>query len=332
MAAAFRIGCSLKDMEFVQFHPTVLHGSETQRFLISEAVRGEGGILYNVKGQAFRDEYHLLRELDPRDIVARAIVDQMKKDGSGSVYLDITFKDSDFLRKRFPTIYAGMQQHGLDMAGDLLPVIPAAHYAIGGVRTDLSGGTNLPGLFVCGEAACAGVHGANRLASNSLLEGLVFAERVAGQIEKCGRVLNGSAHQKTHKTHKTQKARARQKEGTGGEAGKSAAYKPELCNELREELRRLMFSNAGILRDEKGLQEIRHFIKAQGETLEVLPESRAAWELKNLFLVSDLIVKSALQRTESRGCHFRNDYPRPDDDWQARHICIRRDQFAQIII
>ena len=303
VAMAYRVGAEVADMEFIQFHPTVFQSPEGDIMLISEAVRGEGALLRNARGERFMPEYHEMAELGPRDIVSRAIVHQMKKGGSSSVYLDITFKDSDYLKKRFPTIYAKMREHGLDMSIDLLPVSPGAHYAIGGVRTGLFGETNLPGLYVCGEAACTGVHGANRLASNSLLEGLVFAERVAGRIEKSAKALPGKAYQKAY-----QKAYRR--------------LKPELYSKLREELRKLMFSNVGILRDEEGLLEIRRFIAEQWETLDLLPEDRATCELKNLFLVSDLIAKSALLRTESRGCHFRVDYPKPDEDWQMRHVSL----------
>ena len=303
VAMAYRAGAEVVDMEFVQFHPTVFRSPQGDIILISEAVRGEGAFLRNSHGDRFMNEYHEMAELGPRDIVSRAIVDQMKKDGSNCVYLDITFKEPDFLQKRFPTIYSMTLQHGLEMSKDWLPVIPAAHYAVGGVRTGLYGETNLPGLYACGEVACTGVHGANRLASNSLLEGLVFAERVVREIEKNGKTPFG----------KVLLSMPDRKQ-------KSVPFDPESCKKLQDELRALMFSNAGILRDEKGLEGALHFIRKQAGLLEALPEERMTCELKNLFLISDLIVNSALERTESRGCHYRDDYPQPDKAWEKRHL------------
>jgi len=306
VAMAYRAGAEVADMEFIQFHPTVFQSPQGDIILISEAVRGEGALLRNCHGKRFMPEYHEMAELGPRDVVSRAIVDQMKKDGSSFVYLDITFKDPVFLAKRFPTICSMTKEHGLDPAEDWLPVMPAAHYAVGGVQTGLFGETNLTGLYACGEVACTGVHGANRLASNSLLESLVFAERVVRQIEKRGKALSGGLQQRN---------------GTFQHKSKSISLQSDFGRKLQDELRSLMFSNAGILREEKGLLGVRRFIRQHAALLEALPEDRPTWELKNLFLVAGLIVNSALLRTESRGCHYRVDYPQPNEAWRLRHLC-----------
>ncbi|RJX25592.1 MAG: L-aspartate oxidase [Dethiobacter sp.] len=309
---AYRAGAEVVDMEFIQFHPTVFRSPQEEIILISEAVRGEGAVLRNCHGERFMDEYHEMAELGPRDVVARAIVDQMKKNGSKYVYLDVTLRDPVFLKKRFPTIYGFTLKYGLDLARDWLPVIPAAHYAMGGVRTGLHGETNLDGLYACGEVACNGVHGANRLASNSLLEGLVFAGRVVERIEKTGKRLPGSLHQTC----------------TTDYGEKILPLKPAYRRELGDELRTIMFSKAGILRDEKGLLTVQRFLQQHAPLLEAVPEDRSTWELKNLFVVANLIVNSALMRTESRGSHYRVDYPQPDEAWRLRHLCQSVKRYA----
>ena len=305
VAMAHRAGAEVTDMEFIQFHPTVFQSPEGEIILISEAVRGEGAVLRNSRGQRFMDEYHELGELGPRDVVARAIVDQLKKEGSCYVYLDTTLHDSVFLRNRFPTIYSLVLKHGLDMSEDWLPVTPAAHYAMGGVRSGLHGETNLHGLYACGEAACSGVHGANRLASNSLLEGLVFAGRVAEHIKRTGSELPGSLHQSPNSDY----------------CRKKLSLKPAYIRKLQDELRTIMFNKVGILRDGKGLSDARHFLMQYAQLLDGVPEDKPTWELKNLFAAADLIVNSAYMRTESRGSHYRLDYPQTDEDWRLRHLC-----------
>ncbi|MDO9533760.1 MAG: L-aspartate oxidase [Bacillota bacterium] len=305
VAMAYRAGAEITDMEFIQFHPTVFQSPEGEIILISEAVRGEGAVLRNCRGHRFMDEYHEMAELGPRDVVARAIVDQLKKEGSRYVFLDATIHDSVFLRNRFPTIYGLILNHGLDPAKDWLPVTPAAHYAMGGVRSGLHGDTNLAGLYACGEVACSGVHGANRLASNSLLEGLVFAGRVVEHIEKTGSELPGSLHQSSKSDY----------------CRKNFSLKPAYIKKLQDEFRTIMFNNVGILRDENGLSEARLFLQQYAQLLDGVPEDRATWELKNLFAAAELIVNSALMRTESRGSHYRVDYPQPDEDWRLRHLC-----------
>ncbi|MEW5921883.1 MAG: L-aspartate oxidase [Bacillota bacterium] len=305
VAMAFRAGAEVADMEFIQFHPNVFESPKGEMILISEAVRGEGAVLWNSRGERFMDKYHAKAELGPRDIVSRAIVDQMNRQGSRCVYLDMTLRDPLFLKSRFPTIYAMASRYGLDPAKDWLPVVPAAHYAMGGVRTDLHGETNLPGLYACGEVACSGVHGANRLASNSLLECLVFTGRVVERLEKNGRNLPRAVQQKHKKSD---------------EGSKNLSLEFTRGKKLQEELRRLMFTKAGILRHAKDLLTAQRFLKEHAWLADAAPQDRATWELKNLFFLANLIVNSALMRTESRGSHYRLDYPQPADAWRLRRL------------
>lgn len=304
VAMAFRAGAEVVDMEFVQFHPTVLQSRKEEMILISEAVRGEGAVLRNSRGERFMDKYHEMAELGPRDIVSRAIVDQMNRQGSRCVYLDMTLRDPLFLKSRFPTIYAMALQYGLDPAKDWLPVVPAAHYAMGGVRTDLYGQTSLPGLYACGEVSCSGVHGANRLASNSLLECLVFAGRAVERIENKGKILHPRART------------LRQKNSSAGKLSLKLTEEKK----LQDELRRVMFHKAGIIRNGRDLAAAQHFLRKHARFAAAVPQDRATWELKNLFSVANLIVDSALMRTESRGSHYRADYPQPDDAWRMRRL------------
>lgn len=310
VAIAFRAGAEVTDMEFIQFHPTVFQTPGGEALLISEAVRGEGALLRNCRGERFMDEYHEMAELGPRDVVARAIVEQMKKQGGSYVYLDITHRHPVFLQQRFPTIYAVCRQHGLDLSKDWIPVAPAAHYAMGGVRTDLNGETTLPNLYACGEVACSGVHGANRLASNSLLESLVFAGRVVKRIGKTAKANTGNLQAKDKKERRK-------------DTPNKISLKNTVVLKLREELRSLMFRHAGILRHEEGLLSAQRFLSKYALLLNIEPEDRALWELKNMFCVAGLMVKSALLRTESRGCHFREDYPQADPAWSARRLSWR---------
>ena len=299
VAMAYRAGAEITDMEFVQFHPTVFYhcGSE-ETFLISEAVRGEGAILRNANGERFMNSYHEMAELGPRDVVARAILDQMLREDSSQVFLDITHRDKLFLEKRFPTICKMAAQAGYDLSRDLLPVSPAAHYAMGGIKTGIYGETNLPGLYACGEVACTSVHGANRLASNSLLEGLVFAARAAKHIEKTGATLP---------------AKINNYEPTGLRGIQDAET-------IRYELQKRMFEQAGVLRDGFSLADLWQFLEKNATLLEAVAVNRQEWELQNLFAAASLIVRGAIRRTESRGGHFRLDYPAPDPAW-SHHLC-----------
>jgi L-aspartate oxidase len=298
VAMAYRAGARVADMEFIQFHPTAFQGySEDQTFLISEAVRGEGAVIRNVHGRRFMPEYHELAELGPRDVVARAILDQMKRQGGTPVWLDITHKSREFLQQRFPTIFSAAKERGLDMGQDWLPVSPAAHYAMGGILTGLEGETNLPGLYACGEAACSGVHGANRLASNSLLEGLVFAARAVHAIEKSGYSAYYPPRVRTVQTN----------------TGKDIA-----SEELRTHLRKRMFEDAGVLRSGEGLSALQDELRKTVARISENPLTQEVWELKNLLLVSQLIVAGALWRQESRGGHYRSDFPHEDSRYACR--------------
>ncbi len=327
VAMAYRAGALVADLEFVQFHPTVLqHPREEGSFLLSEALRGEGAVLRNCHGERFMPAYHEMADLGPRDVVSRAIVDQMTLHNSPNVFLDITHHKEAFLRKRFPTIYHTLKQYGFDMVRDLLPVAPAAHYAMGGVYTGVDGDTSLPGLYACGEVACSTVHGANRLASNSLLEGLVFAARAVERIEKRGLDMPGGASRVAAQVNGKAEAVCVASPGDADIAAgakNSSVQSSAVLKRLRERLRRLMFEKVGVLRNREGLQEAEAFIKEHAPTFSGETGSQEAWELKNMFLVAGFIVGAAQLRTESRGSHYRLDFPEPDPNWLC-HIYFSR--------
>src|SRR5579883_3090158 len=303
IAMAYRAGAESSDMEFYQFHPTALSLPGVPRFLLSEALRGEGAYLRNANGERFMERYHPLLELAPRDVVARAIT----REGMGAhgetlpVYLDMRHVQGMDLHQRFPGISGFLSKHGLELGRDLIPVRPAAHYLMGGVRTDVDGRASLKRLYAAGEAACTGVHGANRLASNSLLEGLVFGARAAEAMREEPEAAVSS----------TSDAQL---------AGNSAPASDNLLRSLQQ----MMWQKAGLLRDAKGLN-------AAAATLEQiraqLPPAtdRATLELRNLHAVAELIVTSALAREESRGAHYRNDFPRKDDERFQKHSVISRE-------
>jgi L-aspartate oxidase len=308
IAMAWRAGAAIADMEFYQFHPTALSLPGVPRFLLSEALRGEGAFLRNVRGERFMERYHPLLELAPRDVVARAITREGMgpRDEALPVYLDMRHVTGIDPHTRFPGISAFLGQHGLDLRRDLIPVRPAAHYLMGGVRTDVQGRTSLKGLYAAGEVACTGVHGANRLASNSLLEGLVFGARAA-------EAMSGENPLTRNPTGSAQPCG--EPEAAGDFAG------------LREKLQLSMWQKAGLLRDaaglESGLAEVRQLSREIPGQF-----SRARLELRNLQTVGDLILRSALARQESRGAHYRNDFPQRDDARFSRHSVIRQDQVA----
>ncbi len=298
MAMAYQAGAELADMEFVQFHPTALNLQDAPRFLLSEAMRGEGGVLRNADGERFMTHYHERAELAPRDIVSRSIVAEMQRTATRTVYLDMTALEPRFVRHRFPNIYETCLRYGLDITTDLLPVSPASHYCMGGVRTDLDGRTSLPGLYAAGEVACTGVHGANRLASNSLLEGLVFGARAGSR----------AAADHANDSFKTHDAT------TEDERDVSVPVSGEIALAVRKRVRRLMWDRVGIIRS-------RETIKRALWEFEQIARAPLARASRNFLNVATLIARSALWREESRGAHYRTDYPqRDDDDWRIHSI------------
>jgi L-aspartate oxidase len=310
MAIAYEAGAVLSDMEFVQFHPTALAVKGAPRFLLSEALRGEGGILRNINLERFMKRYNEAQELAPRDIVARAIVSEMHRTNSHHVYLDMTAKTEEFLKKRFPRIHATCLEYGLDLATDVAPVCPAAHYMMGGVKTDLWGRTSIPGLYAAGETADTGVHGANRLASNSLLEGLVFGAR-------SGQAMIQDAPVKKRSSAILPGKRAPQPDAPDAEKHPNHSH---VESPLRAQIRSLMWNHVGILRNGKELKGAL----AQLEALE-LPTAAATredYELKNLHSLARLIMRSAIAREESRGSHYRSDFPYRDDDEFQKHSLV----------
>ncbi|MCY0945059.1 MULTISPECIES: L-aspartate oxidase [Streptomyces] len=309
VALALRAGAEVSDLEFVQFHPTVLFlgpDAEGQQPLVSEAVRGEGAYLVDADGVRFMTGQHELAELAPRDIVAKGIMRRMQEQGVQHMYLDARHFGAEMWEQRFPTILAACRAHGIDPVTEPIPVAPAAHYASGGVRTDLQGRTTVPGLYACGEVACTGVHGANRLASNSLLEGLVFAERIADDIVAAPPA--GS--------------------GPGVPVPATGPLQP---SGARYEIQRIMTDGAGVLRSADSLRTAAEALEglyatalneleAHGKTAEPGVDT---WEATNLLCVARVLVAAARQRVETRGCHWREDHPDRDDaDWR-RHLVVR---------
>jgi L-aspartate oxidase len=307
IALAYRAGADVSDMEFVQFHPTALRLPGIVPFLISEAVRGEGGILRNKEGRAFMQDYSAQGDLAPRDVVSRSILDELAKTGSDAAFLDVTHLPARTVTTRFPNIYRVCLQQGIDITKEWIPVAPAAHYMIGGVKTDHWGAASLSGLFACGEAACTGVHGANRLASNSLLDALVFGRRIVTQTVR-PRVASAS-FDSTADDYTYRKIAKRQ----GGQptAGPSVAA-----------LQELMWEKVGIVRDGKGLTEAAETLAAWERALPS-PVDRPSHELSNMIMVSRLMAEAALIREESRGAHYRLDSPHASSKWQ-KHIVLMR--------
>jgi L-aspartate oxidase len=304
VAMAWRAGAEISDMEFVQFHPTALYLKGAPHFLLSEALRGEGAYLRNTNLTRFMAKYHDLHELAPRDVVARAIAHELEVSHMKDpvVYLDLTHLDGEKLKTRFPRIYSTCMEYNIDFTEELIPIRPAAHYAMGGVKTDLDGRTNLPGLYAAGEVASTGVHGANRLASNSLLEGLVFgaraAQAMAGEVEGSGMAP-----------------------AVGSAAVNSKATPSPEAETVIAQIQRLMWQNVGIVREGKKLRETA----AKLEDIRAgLPAGscRRCYEARNIADTAMLITKSALARLESRGAHYRMDYPVHDDQKFQKHSVV----------
>jgi L-aspartate oxidase len=355
VALALRAGAEVTDLEFVQFHPTVLWlgpDAEGQQPLISEAVRGEGAHLVDADGVRFMVGQHELAELAPRDIVAKGITRRMRETGTEHMYLDGRHFGARMWEERFPTILASCRSHGIDPVTELIPVAPAAHYASGGVRADLNGHTSVPGLYACGEVACTGVHGANRLASNSLLEGLVFAERIAADIVARDRAGKLTPRHEAHPSPATTLA--------GGASRRTSSSRdvprvPLLASEARAEIQRLMTGGVGVLRSAATMAEAAHGLaaltaahsgghhsdghpgdghdgevhdgeghgggdghRAKGEAPQV-----ETWEATNLHLVATALTSAAQLREETRGCHWREDFPDRDDAHWRVHLITR---------
>jgi L-aspartate oxidase len=298
MAIAYRAGAILEDMEFVQFHPTALCISSAPQFLLSEAMRGEGALLKNKAGEQFMKRYHPDAELASRDVVSRAIISEMAATGTDHVYLDLRHMDSGFIKSRFPRIYSTCIQYSLDITVDMIPVSPAAHYIMGGVRTDRNGCTSVRGLYAAGEVACTGVHGANRLASNSLLEGLVYGYR-AGRA---------AARQTSPAGRKPRTAEAEKDLTAICFPKKSNNTLPD-SDSIRESLRSIMWKHVGIIRSETSLEEALKRLSEWKFILDMDFASRKDIELKNMLTVAIIITEAALSRKESVGAHYRSDYP-----------------------
>jgi L-aspartate oxidase len=316
VALALRAGAEVSDLEFVQFHPTVLFlgpDAEGQQPLVSEAVRGEGAHLVDADGVRFMVGQHELAELAPRDIVAKGILRRMLQQDAEHMYLDARHFGAEMWEHRFPTILASCRAHGIDPVTEPIPIAPAAHHASGGVRTDSRGRTTVPGLYACGEVACTGVHGANRLASNSLLEGLVYAERIAADI---------AATQAADGLHARVPEPVEQPD---------VPTQPLLAPEARFEVQRIMTDGAGVLRSAESLataaeqlqrlhDEARDALDENGKTAEPGVDT---WEATNLLCVARVLVAAARLREETRGCHWREDHADRDDPAWRRHIVVR---------
>lgn len=313
MAMAYRAGATVANMEFVQFHPTCLYHPDAKNFLISEAVRGEGGVLVDINGRSFMGDYDPQKDLACRDVVARAIDTELKKSGADSVFLDISHRPADMVRKRFPNIHKRCLLYGIDIAKEPIPVVPAAHYICGGVVTDMHGRTDIQHLYAVGETACTGLHGANRLASNSLLEALVYADAAATQtIEELKSdnfsPLSAPPHWDDMDT--------------------TDSDEMIMVSHNWDEIRRLMWNYVGIVRSDKRLERARRRIEIILNEIQeyywhfkVVPD---LIELRNIAVVADLIIKCALHRKESRGLHYTLQYPERDDKRWCKDTLLRR--------
>lgn len=305
VSMALRAGAEVSDLEFLQFHPTSLHLPETPRWLISEALRGEGAIIVDHAGKRIMEGVHPLKDLAPRDTVVNEMVRVMKEQERDHLFLDAMHIPADTLKERFPTIYRHCLEAGIDITQVPIPVSPAAHYMSGGVVTDLLGRTSIPGLFACGEVACTGVHGANRLASNSLLEGLVFSWRIMQELPRVVEERAGKLEGVCGLRHKSRRRRL-----------------PVEIGLLRSFLQQMMMDCVGFRRDREGLDEAGTFLAKNLDVLRVEYLNPQGFELQNMITLATLMVKASLMREESRGCHYRVDFPGQAEFWRS-HIVFR---------
>jgi L-aspartate oxidase len=313
-ALALRAGAELRDMEFVQFHPTVLYIAGSSRSLITEAIRGEGGRLVDRNGYRFMPDYDERAELAPRDVVSQAIVVQMEKTRHPSVYLDLSHLDAAFVRRRFPGIDAACRKFGLDITQDRIPVRPGAHYMIGGCTVDMLGHTTLPGLWGAGEVTSTGLHGANRLASNSLLEGLVYGAHAGEGASQAAARMPDDFHALPLEN-----------------APRQQPTEPLDLDDIRNSLKSLMWRSVGVQRDRERLQEADEMILHwQRYVLARQFDDARGWELQNMLTVAAVMTAAARQREESRGVHLRTDYANLDEALWRKHICFRRQQDGSI--
>jgi len=332
MAIAFRAGAEMMDMEFVQFHPTALNLPGVPSFLLSESIRGEGGVLRNRAGQRFMSDCHPRAELAPRDVVSREILLELQRSGEDNVFLDLSGLNAEYVRKRFPNIHRTCGRYGIDITREPIPVTPSAHYMMGGIWTDAHGRTSIPGLYAAGEVACTGVHGANRLASNSLLEGLVFGARSARAVlvdrpplphaDTLGRITAATP------LPSADQGRAISRDPGAGAIAGPEPVEEQALEELRQATRQVMWDEVGIVRNGEGLTRALATLRSLLNRKALKPLCRSGLETLNMLTVACLVARAAAIRTESRGSHFRTDFPERDDRIWMHHSRLTQKDFT----